>query len=79
RVFLELVRLDIITREELQKNTDFIEAFKLANPSTIQAIGLAVDQAKKDRAEGLGGLSSDQQNIKLASSIHAADVEFAHL
>ena len=79
RVFLELVRLDVITPEDLHKGPDFIEAFKLANPSPIEAIGLAVDQAKKNRAEGLGELRSDQNNTKSASSVHAADVEFAHL
>ncbi len=79
RVFLELVRLNIITPESIGKDQDFLSRFKTANPSTIQAIGLAVEEAKKKRAEGLGKSETANTTASKSTSLHAADVEFAHL
>ena len=79
RVFLELIRLEVITPESIGKDSAFISRFKEANPQRIEAIGLAVDDAKKKRAEGLGKAKADITNASKAQSLHAADVEFAHL
>ena len=79
RVFLELVRLNIITPESFGKDQDFLSRFKTANPSTIQAIGLAVEEAKKKRAEGLGKSETTNTTASKSTALHAADVEFAHL
>jgi len=79
RVFLELVRLNIITPESIGKDQDFLSRFKTANPSTIQAIGLAVEEAKKKRAEGLGKSETTNTTASKSTALHAADVEFAHL
>ncbi|HCP40322.1 MAG TPA: DNA polymerase III subunit alpha, partial [Cryomorphaceae bacterium] len=79
RVFLELVRLNIITPESIGKDQDFLNRFKIANPSTIQAIGLAVEEAKKKRIQGLGKSEAISTAASKSTSLHAADVEFAHL
>lgn len=77
RVFLELVRREIIGAQTLGKEQGLIEEFKAANPNPIEAIGLAVDEAKKKRAEGVGG--SKKTPASASPALHAADVEFAHL
>ena len=79
RVFLELVRTGTITPEVLGKDAEFIQRFKDANPSTIQAIGLAVEEAQRKRAEGLGENQVASAQVKSSGGLHPADVEFAHL
>ena len=79
RVFLELVRLEVIGAQTLGKEQHIIDAFKLANPAPIKAIGLAVDEAKKKREEGLGKTSGAEKAGSATPSLHAADIEFAHL
>ena len=79
RVFLELLRQEVIGARTLGKDEAFVEAFKLANPSPIQAIGLAVDEAKKKREQGLGKPAAVDQSTTPEEHLHAADVEFAHL
>ena len=54
RVFLELLRLKVITPEAIGKPTDFLDGFYAANTAPVKAIGLAVDEARKKRAQWLG-------------------------
>jgi DNA polymerase III subunit alpha len=77
RVFLELLRIKVITPEAIGKPSSFLDGFYAANTGPIASIGLAVDEARKKREKGL-----DQTAKKKASGnadLHAADVEFAHL
>ena len=80
RVFLELIRLNVITAESIGKDAAFLSRFKSANPSIIQPIGLAVEEAKSKRAEGRQN-KKDKTATSTADkpALHAADVEFAHL
>ena len=77
RVFLELLRLKVITPEAIGKPTGFLDGFYTANTAPIKAIGLAVDEARKKRAKGLGG--EEASEVTTTSNLHAADVDFAHL
>ena len=77
RVFLELLRIKVITPEAIGKPSSFLDGFYAANTGPIASIGLAVDEARRKREKGL-----DQKAKKKASGnadLHAADVEFAHL
>ncbi|NNC84367.1 MAG: DNA polymerase III subunit alpha, partial [Flavobacteriales bacterium] len=43
RAFLELIRLGVITPERLDRDANFLNAFRQANPDTIQLIGLNIE------------------------------------
>ena len=80
RVFLELIRLNVITAESIGKDENFLSRFKSANPSIIQPIGLAVEQAKSKRAKGF---QYKESKTAIATPdkpvLNVADVDFAHL
>src|SRR6056300_966842 len=77
RVFLELLRLKVISPEAMGKPAGFLDGFYAANTAPIAAIGLAVDEARKKRSKGLAG--DEASEVTAASDLHAADVDFAHL
>ncbi len=80
RVFLELLRLNVITAESIGKDAAFLSRFKSANPSIIQPIGLAVEEAKSKRAVGLHNKKGKTAiSTPDKPALHAADVDFAHL
>ena len=74
RVFLELLRLRVISPEAMGKPTGFLDGFYAANTAPIAAIGLAVDEARKKRSKGLAG--DEASEVTAASDLHAADVDF---
>jgi DNA-directed DNA polymerase III (polc) len=58
RVFLELVRLQVLTSEDIPESSDFFQAFKEANPDVIQSAGIsivsnadAVEEQEKERED----------------------------
>ncbi len=84
RCFLELIRLEEYTKEQLDVEPDYFQKFKEANPQTIQLIGLKHINLKKESAKinerlqkaQISDISSEEieQN---ASEL--ADIDFAHL
>lgn len=83
RCFLELVKREIFTKEELQVNTDFFDAFQLEQAKPIQPIGLhhinlkeASLQLKKLLQKEKISFSDDQKAENLAS---LEEVTFVHL
>ncbi|NJX14870.1 DNA polymerase III subunit alpha [Tamlana crocina] len=84
RCFLELIRLEEYTKEELDVEPDYFENFKEANPSEIQLIGLKHINLKKEsakireRLKKAEGTQISSEEIKQNRS-DLAEVEFAHL
>ena len=77
RVFLELLRIGNFTPAAIGRDEAFVARFKEKNPTTIQAIGLAVEDAKAKRVEGLTG--STGETVSPEEDLDADDVHFAHL
>ena len=77
RVFLELLRIKVITPEAIGKPAAFLDGFYAQHKTPIKAIGLAVDEARKKRAKGLGEKEATQ--VASNSDLHAADIDYAHL
>ncbi|MEY2970622.1 MAG: hypothetical protein RLZZ599_995, partial [Bacteroidota bacterium] len=77
RVFLELIRIGSFTSSALGKDENFISRFKDCNPNPIKAIGLAVEDAKKKRQEGILGTAGE--TTVPDEDLDADDVHFAHL
>ena len=77
RVFLELIRIGSFTASALGKDENFISRFKDCNPNPIKAIGLAVEDAKKKRQEGILGTAGE--TTVPDEDLDADDVHFAHL
>ncbi|WP_103069530.1 DNA polymerase III subunit alpha [Aquimarina sediminis] len=84
RCFLELIRQQVYTQEELDVEPDYFQNFKTANPEAIQLIGLKhinLKKASQKIQEALakkGGSDLSQQEID--ENIAALDeVGFAHL
>ncbi|XCF06200.1 DNA polymerase III subunit alpha [Tamlana crocina] len=84
RCFLELIRLEEYTKEELDVEPGYFEKFKEANPSEIQLIGLRHINLKKEsakireRLKKAEGTQISSEEIKQNRS-NLAEVEFAHL
>ncbi|MCK7589134.1 DNA polymerase III subunit alpha [Subsaxibacter sp. CAU 1640] len=85
RCFLELVRLEEYTKEELDVPADYFENFKKANPSTIQLIGLKHINLKQESAKikkqikALQG-SDEPSKAEIAQNIEELkDLDFVHL
>ncbi|MHA7056436.1 DNA polymerase III subunit alpha [Aquimarina sp. M1] len=84
RCFLELIRKQVFTKEELDVQPDYFENFKEVNPAPIQLIGLKHINLKKaskkiqEELDQQGSPDISQQEIK--ENIAALDsVNFAHL
>ncbi|AXT52415.1 DNA polymerase III subunit alpha [Aquimarina sp. BL5] len=84
RCFLELIRKQIFTQEELDVQPDYFQDFKEKNPAPIQLIGLKHINLKKasqkiqEALDQQGSSNISQQEIK--KNIAALDsVNFAHL
>ncbi|MCG8476048.1 MAG: DNA polymerase III subunit alpha [Cytophagales bacterium] len=78
RCFLEMVRIDLFSPEELGTTADVLQAFKENNPSPIELIGLNIqpygtEDLKETEAEAEGS------SIAGASDIDLTDVPFSHL
>ncbi|MCR8666884.1 DNA polymerase III subunit alpha [Aestuariibaculum sp. M13] len=84
RCFLELIRLEEFTKEELDVEDDYFQNFKEANPKEIELIGLKHINLKQESAKIRGrikkaeGTQISSEKIKQNIS-DLKDVEFAHL
>ncbi|MCH4551778.1 DNA polymerase III subunit alpha [Aestuariibaculum lutulentum] len=84
RCFLELIRLEEFTKEELDVEDDYFQNFKEANPKEIELIGLKhinlkQESAKiRERIKKAEGTQISSEEIKQNIS-DLKDVEFAHL
>ncbi|MDY8134803.1 DNA polymerase III subunit alpha [Aquimarina sp. 2201CG5-10] len=84
RCFLELIRKQVYTTEQLDAQPDYFQNFTEANPDTIQLIGLKHINLKKASQKILEeltkGSGSDLSQQELDQNIAALDeVNFAHL
>lgn len=84
RCFLELVRRQIFTAEELDVKPDYFENFSEANPQTIQLIGLKHINLKKASEEIRKTLQNEEKEDISSEEIKQniadlKDVKFAHL
>ncbi|TNJ45287.1 DNA polymerase III subunit alpha [Tamlana fucoidanivorans] len=83
RCFLELVRLEEYTKEQLDVQPDYFEKFKEANPEPIQLIGLKHINLKKASAKLRERLKKAESSISseaIKQNISdLADVDFVHL
>ena len=83
RCFLELIRLEQFTKQQLQCEDDFFNRFKEVNPNTIQVIGLNHLNLKREsekirtRIEKSKGATATINTQ--ASLAELKDVQFAHL
>ncbi|NHM06735.1 DNA polymerase III subunit alpha [Flavobacterium sp. CYK-4] len=84
RCFLELVRLEVFTAEELRVTPDYFENFRSKNPRQIDAVGLLhtnLKEASEKIRQRMGGQQSapiSRQEISENQQL-LADVDFAHL
>ena len=85
RCFLELIRLEEFTQEQLEVPSNYFETFKGANPTTIQLIGLKHINLKAESAKikkQIEALQESDEPTKreIAQNIEELkDVEFVHL
>lgn len=82
RCFLELIRKEHFSLEQLIQQNGYFEAFKEVNPDPIQPIGLSHVNLKSE-SEKLREASKPKQDLKKvsipASTADLADVTYAHL
>ncbi|NPD45440.1 MULTISPECIES: DNA polymerase III subunit alpha [unclassified Lentimicrobium] len=84
RCFLELVRLKVIEAGKLHFSEEQFEAFQLANPNTIQAIGLntqpydAVDLDESDSPEISIQTELEKGTVK-TKTILTGELKYSHL
>ena len=83
RCFLELIKKQVFTKEELQVDTDYFLRFKEANPFAIEAAGIqhinlkaASDEIRKRKGADTGGVSKQTLERNKAA---LADATFVHL
>ena len=83
RCFLELIKQQVFTKEELQVDTDYFLRFKEANPFAIEPVGLkhinlkaASDELRKAKGADTGGVSKQTLADNKAA---LADAVFVHL
>ncbi|MDO7170903.1 DNA polymerase III subunit alpha [Mariniflexile sp. AS56] len=84
RCFLELIRLEEYTKEQLDVEPNFFKEFKEANPKEIQLIGLKHINLKKESAKILEGLKNVQEVTISTEEIKQnisdlKEVDFVHL
>ncbi|OIQ30042.1 MAG: DNA polymerase III subunit alpha [Bacteroidetes bacterium MedPE-SWsnd-G2] len=84
RCFLELIRLQQFTKEQLDVEPDYFTNFKSKNPATIQLIGLKHINLKRESAKINERLQKAQQSDvstidRDANIAQLNDVEYAHL
>ncbi|WP_027127361.1 DNA polymerase III subunit alpha [Gelidibacter mesophilus] len=85
RCFLELIRREEFTKEQLEVSSEYFEDFKEANPETIQLIGLKhinlkAESAKIKRQIEALQASDEPSKTEIAQNIkELKDVEFVHL
>ncbi|WP_308991410.1 DNA polymerase III subunit alpha [Mariniflexile litorale] len=84
RCFLELIRLEEYTKEELDVQPDYFKSFKEANPTEIQLIGLKHINLKKESAKILERIKNVQEDVISTEEIKQnisdlKEVDFVHL
>ncbi len=85
RCFLELIRKEVFTKEELDVTPDYFDRYKEANPETVQLIGLKHINLKKASAKIREQLQKQQQTESVSQEEidqNIADlkaVDFVHL
>ncbi|MGC6469659.1 MAG: DNA polymerase III subunit alpha [Flavobacteriales bacterium] len=79
RCFFELVRLSHFTSQELNSDLNYLKDFKLANPTTIQAIGLSHMNLKLESEKYLDQDSNHEEIIPLQTQSDLSDFPFVHL
>jgi DNA polymerase-3 subunit alpha len=83
RCFLELIRREIFTKEELDVPADYFQRFSEENPAEIRLIGLkhinlkAASEAIRQQVDQAS--QTTQQPIAPRTDISLADVDFVHL
>jgi len=83
RCFLQLVKMEVFTPQQLQQDPDYFREFKTQNPPVIQGAGLqhfnlkaASDEIRRrqEKAEGSGisrqALKDNQEELKQATYVH---------
>ena len=84
RCFLELIRTEIFTKEELDVEPEYFEDFQLKNPSSIQLIGLKHINLK-EASDKIRQQFGEKGNVKLSKETISEnkqiliDSEFVHL
>lgn len=80
RCFFELIRLDVIQKEKLAFSQDQIQNFKIANPNTINAIGLNTQPYDPNDIGDTIKDGIEKKTIDVTSSdLDLNAVKFAHL
>jgi len=77
RVFFELIRTGHFTPEELKKDTNYLDKFRIDNPGTIPPIGLKHVNFKKKSAALKAKSNAKKTDTGKVYSL--ADVNFTHL
>jgi DNA polymerase-3 subunit alpha len=84
RCFLELIRLEIFTKEELNVDASYLEEFQNKNPRPIQSIGLTHVNLK-EASEKIRQTQGDKQTAPISKKELSenkqllVDVDFVHL
>lgn len=84
RCFLELIRREIFTKEELDVSEDYFKDFKQYNPDEVQLIGLKhinLKQASDDIRRQFQNKKEDDEIINVDKVVHhnVSEVDFVHL
>lgn len=83
RCFLELIRTENFTKEELDVNEEYFKNFSEANPKPIQLIGLKHINLKRESDKIRKRLANEKEEVGTISKTEGLatleDVKFAHL
>ena len=79
RAFFELVRTQHFSTSELETDLDYIEKFRVENPTKIPILGLEHISFKKKSAVLRQKKASSEQKTKKTDEVSLADVSFVHL
>lgn len=79
RCFLELIRKEVFTKEELDVPADYFKNFKENNPNTIQLIGLKHINLKSTSDKIRERISQEKQHKTETTDISAVTGDFVHL
>jgi len=80
RCFLELLRLRVFTADELKVEEDYFTAFDLANPDTIEVIGLKHINLKKASKKYVSTADSGISDTEAEKNLEElTNVRFSHL
>ena len=78
RVFLELVRINVINDEEIKEGEEFFKIFKEANPDVMQPAGIKVVSNKEEEQQQQDPKISDSATLRPCDSSYTPN-HFTHL